>query len=182
MTSTDDAPGQAAVGVVAAATDDSRAAERWLLEAAMFPQAAKSDWADDGTTFLLPGNLFGAIAVRASLVHTALLLDDPAKCGPSLRKRLRDAPVFYQENQFGREGAYVVLVSTDVAAQWDVPGSVAHHPGALLEVPAPGRIRARGPIWWVVPVGAPGQLCAPDPLAALVKQGFDMITGQLGRS
>lgn len=182
MTSTDDAPGQTAVGVVAAGTGNSRAAERWLLGAAPSPQAAMDDWADEGTTFLRPGNLFGAVAVRASLVHTALLLDDPAKCGPSLRARLGGAPVFYQENQFGREGAYVVLVSTDVAAQWDVPGSVAHHRGALLEVPAPDRVRARGPIWWVVPVGAPGQLCDPGPLAALVKQGFDMITGQLGRS
>ncbi|MGW4359597.1 hypothetical protein ACWEKU_12700 [Streptomyces californicus] len=182
MTSTDDGTGHAVAGVVAAATEDSRVAERWLLETAMFPQAAKSDWANDGTTFLLPGTRFGAVAVRASLVHAALLLDDPATCGPSLRKRLRGAPIFYQANQFGREGAYVVLVSADVAAQWDVPGSVAHHRGALLEVPAPDRVRAGTPIWWVVPVDDPVQLCAPVPLAALVKQGFDAVNGRLGRS
>ncbi|WP_098010410.1 hypothetical protein [Streptomyces sp. sk226] len=154
---------------------------RWLLEAASSPRAAKADWADDGTTFLRPGSLFGAVAVRASLVHAALLLDEPTRCGPSLRTRLGRAPVFYQANQFGREGAYVVLVSADVAAQWDVTGSVAHHRGALLEVPAPGRARAGAPIWWVVPVGAPDGLCEPEPLAALVRQGL-MVTGAVGRS
>ncbi|MFJ6889672.1 hypothetical protein ACIQRC_33160 [Streptomyces californicus] len=182
MTSTDDVSGHAVAGVVAAGTEDSRAAGRWLLEAAPSPQAAETDWADEGTTFLRPGARFGAVAVRASLVHAALLLDDPATCGPSLRKRLRGAPIFYQANQFGREGAYVVLVSPDVAAQWDVPGSVAHHRGALLEVPAPERVRAGTPIWWVVPVDNPVELCAPDVLATLVKLGFDVVNSRLGRS
>lgn len=152
----------------------------WLLGAAPSLQVARKNWEEDGATFLKPGVLFGAIVVRAAVVHAALLLNDPAECGPSLRARLGGGPVIYGEQCFGTEGAYIALVPASVAAMWDMRGSVAHHGGALLEVPAPERVRPdEGPTWWVVPLEGPAVLCDPGPLADLIGLGHDALTGKL---
>ncbi|MFJ1787297.1 hypothetical protein ACIOML_23700 [Streptomyces anulatus] len=158
------------------------ASEHWLLAAAPSVRRARLDWADCGTTFLTPGVLFGAVAVRAAVVHAALLLDGPEKCAGSLRKRLGGGPVFYAEQQFGREAGYVALIPGSVAMTWSVPGSVAHHRRATLEVPAPGCTSPdHGSSWWVVPLDGPGVLCGPDPLAGLVSDGHGVLTGTLGQ-
>ncbi|MFH9197205.1 hypothetical protein ACH4KO_06805 [Streptomyces anulatus] len=163
------------------ARERTLAGEHWLLGAASSVRAARADWAEDGTTFLSPGALFGAVLVRAAVVHAALLVDDPVKCADPLRTRLGGGPVFYAERKFGREAGYVALVSASVAKMWTAPGSVAHHRTALLEVPDPWHVRPdQGAAWWVVPLDGPGVLCDPQPLATLISDGHDVLTSGLG--
>ncbi|MFG3406497.1 hypothetical protein [Streptomyces sp. NPDC048142] len=158
------------------------AGEHWLLAAAPSVRRVRLDWADCGTTFLTPGVLFGAVIVRAAVVHAALLLDDPEQCAGPLRKRLGGGPVFYAEQKFGREAGYVALVPGSVTMTWSVPGSVANHRRAALEVPAPGCTSPdHGRSWWVVPLDGPGVLCDPGPLAMLIGQGHGVLTATLGK-
>lgn len=166
---------------VSLGTERVLASEHWLLAAAPSVRRARLEWADSGTTWLKPGALFGAVTVRASVVHAALLLDDPEKSARPLRESL-GGPVFYAEEQFGREAGYVALVAGSVSMAWSVPGSVAHHRRAELQVPAPGNtLPDLGPSWWVVPLDGPGVLCDPDPLATLVGHGHGVLTGTLGK-
>jgi hypothetical protein len=182
MTNTGDTPGAPISGVVATGAERLLASGQWLLAAAPSVRRARLDWTDCGTTWLTPGVLFGAVAVRAAVVHAALLLDDPEKCARPLRERLGGGPVFYAEQQFGREAGYVALVPGSVAMSWSVPGSVANHRRAALEVPAPGCTSPdHGSSWWVVPLDGPGVLCDPDPLATLVGHGHGVLTGTLGK-
>ncbi|MFG3397389.1 hypothetical protein [Streptomyces parvus] len=154
-----------------------------LLGAAPSFQVARRNCGEAGVTFLKPGVLFGAIVVRAAVVHAALLLNDPAEWGPSLRAGFGGGPVFYGEQRFGTEGTYIALKPASVAAMQDVRRSVAHHHGALLEVPAPERVRPdEGPAWWVASLEGPAVLCASDPLADLIGLGHDALTGRLGGS
>ncbi|WP_103536038.1 hypothetical protein [Streptomyces sp. SM11] len=163
------------------AREQTLTGEHWLLGAASSVRAAWADWAEGGTTFLTPGVLFGAVIVRAAVVHAALLLDDPVKCVEPLRTRLGGGPVFYAEQMFGREGGYVALVPGSVAMAWSVPGSMAHSRKAALEVPAPGNVRPdQGSAWWVLPLEDSGALCDPQPLATLISQGHGVLTGTLG--
>ncbi|MFJ1590656.1 hypothetical protein ACIOD0_10470 [Kitasatospora albolonga] len=145
----------------------------WLLGAAPSLQEARADWEESGSAWLRPGALFGAIVVRAGVVHAALGADSPIECAS-----LADVggPVFYSDEGFGREGAYTALVPASVAMQWAVRGSIPHHRQALLEIPAPEIVRPeRTPSWWVVPLDGPGTLCDPGLLAALVAQGQDVL-------
>ncbi|MFJ9886136.1 hypothetical protein ACIQRW_09750 [Streptomyces sp. NPDC091287] len=168
-------------GKGALARERTLAGEHWLLGAASSVRAARADWAENGTTFLTPGALFGAVLVRAAVVHAALLLDDPVKCAAPLRTRLGGGPVFYAEQKFGREAGYVALVPASVAMVWSVPGSVTHHRNALLQIPAPGNVRSdQGAAWWVVPLDGPGVLCDPQPFATLISHGHGVLTGSLG--
>ncbi|MEU5036136.1 hypothetical protein AB0G48_18545 [Streptomyces rubiginosohelvolus] len=142
----------------------------WLLGAAPSLQEARATWEESGSAWLRPGVLFGAVVVRAGVVHAALGMDSPIGCAPLFDV---GGPVFYSDEGFGREGAYTALVPASVALVWSVNGSLPHHRRALLEVPAPQVMmpeRAGRP-WWVVPLDGPGLLCDPDLLADLVKQG-----------
>ncbi|MFC8341198.1 hypothetical protein ACFUJX_29850 [Streptomyces rubiginosohelvolus] len=142
----------------------------WLLGAAPSLQEARATWEESGSAWLRPGVLFGAVVVRAGVVHAALGMDSPIGCAPLVDI---GGPVFYSDAGFGREGAYTALVPAPVALVWSVNGSLPHHRRALLEVPAPQVVmpeRAGRP-WWVVPLDGPGLLCDPNLLADLVKQG-----------
>lgn len=142
----------------------------WLLGSAPSLQEARADWEESGSAWLRPGALFGAVIIRADVVHAALGADSPIECAPLVDV---DGPVFYSEDGFGREGSYTALVPASVALVWGVNGSIPHHRRALLQVPAPNAVRPEraGSPWWVVPLDGPGSLCDPDLLAALVKQG-----------
>ncbi|MFI7085555.1 hypothetical protein ACIBUR_18410 [Streptomyces anulatus] len=147
---------------VSLARERTLAGEHWLLGAASSVRAARADWVENGTTFLRPGALFGAVLFRAAVVHAALLLEGPVKCADPLRTRLGGGPVFYAEHEFGREAGYVALVPAAVARVWGVHGSVAHHRKALLQVPAPGNVRPdQGAAWWAVPPGRPWSAVRP---------------------
>ncbi|MEU2823010.1 hypothetical protein ABZ763_12210 [Streptomyces bacillaris] len=149
----------------------------WLLGAAPSLRGARASWEESGTAWLRPGALFGAIIIRASVVHAALGLDSPIECAAPLDVRLGGGPVFYGEAGFGPEGAYTALVPASVAGAWSTRGSMPHHRRALLEVPAPEIVRPeRAPRWWVVPLDGPGLLCEPGLLAALVTQGRNALT------
>ncbi|MGW5925215.1 hypothetical protein ACWF2L_03075 [Streptomyces anulatus] len=142
----------------------------WLLAAAPSVKEARADWEESGSAWLRPGALFGAVVVRASVLHAALGTDSPIECAPLVDV---GGPVFYSDEGFGREGAYTALVPASVALMWSVNGSIPHHRRALLEVPAPQVVRPEraGRPWWVVPLNGPGLLCDPDLLAALAMQG-----------
>ncbi|MFJ3439254.1 hypothetical protein ACIPMU_37750 [Streptomyces cyaneofuscatus] len=143
---------------------------RWLLGAAPSLEEARVGWEESGSAWLRPGALFGAVVIRASVVHAALGAGSPIECAPLVDV---GGPAFYSDEGFGREGAYTALVPASVALVWAVNGSIPHHRRALLQVPAPEAVRPEraGRPWWVVPLDGPGLLCDPDLLAALVKRG-----------
>ncbi|WP_405898117.1 hypothetical protein OG242_11840 [Streptomyces sp. NBC_00727] len=150
------------------------AAGHWLLSAAPKLSESRDEWQKKGTTWLRPGFLFGAVAIRASLVHAALGLDDPLACRGPLAEHLDACPVFYSPDQFSREGAYTVLVTASTAMGWRSIGSVPHDYRALLLVPSPHLTEPQedhSSPWWVVPLDGPGLLCSARPLVALVSAG-----------
>ncbi|MFJ2205917.1 hypothetical protein [Streptomyces microflavus] len=157
---------------VTTASERAAAGGQWLLGAAPSRHEAWASWEETGTAWLRPGVLFGAILVRAGVMHAALGESSPMECATALDVRLCGGPVFYGEEGFGAEGCYTALVPASVAMQWAVRGSIPHHRQALLEVPAPEIVRPERTLsWWVVPLDGPGTLCEPGMLAALVAQG-----------
>ncbi|WP_411082550.1 hypothetical protein [Streptomyces sp. cmx-18-6] len=164
---------------VALGREQRLAGGHWLLGAATTLQEARASWDESGSAWLRPGALFGAVVIRASVVHAALDAESPIESAPLVDV---DGPVFYSEEGFGREGAYTALVPASVALVWAVRGSIRHHRRALLEVPAPEAVRPEraGRPWWVVPLDGPWLLCDPDLLAALVMRGTGTTGGAKG--
>ncbi|MEW1892304.1 hypothetical protein [Streptomyces sp. NPDC085659] len=156
------------------------ASEHWLLSAAPDAHRSQDEWRTQGWTWLRPGVLFGAVVVRARLVHAALGLDDPLACRQPLPEHL-DGPVFYSPDLFGREGAYTVMVTASTAMGWRAIGSVAHDYRATLRIPRPDLIDPPedGSPWWVVPLDGPGVLCKARPLIAFISAGRQ-ATGRSG--
>lgn len=127
-----------AVTAVTTGRERALAGGQWLLGAAPSLQEARADWEESGSAWLRPGALFGAVVIRASVVHAALGADSPIECAPLVDV---GGPVFCSDEGFGREGAYTALVPASVALVWAVNGSIPHHRRALLEVPAPEAVR-----------------------------------------
>ncbi|MFD3848210.1 hypothetical protein ACFWVB_20260 [Streptomyces microflavus] len=155
----------------------------WLLGTVPPPTRplAWTDWETRGTTWLKPGTLFGAVVIRAALVHAALDRDSPVACATALDIRLGGGPVFYTDDAFQREGSYTVLVPSYAAREWRVGGSLAHPHRALLEVPAPGIVKPERALpWWVVPLEGPADLCSPEEVATMVIQGRALLAGSGG--
>ncbi|MEW2128695.1 hypothetical protein AB0891_33910 [Streptomyces sp. NPDC007259] len=149
------------------------AAGHWLLSAAPNLRESRRDWRTEGSTWLQPGILFGAVVIRAGFVHRALDLDGPDECGHPLAEALEGGPVFYSPDHFAREGSYTALVTASTAMAWRSRGSVAHDRRALLRVPSPDMTESQGDgcPWWVVPLDGPGLLCRARALAGLVTAG-----------
>ncbi|MFW3477117.1 hypothetical protein ACN24M_39265 [Streptomyces microflavus] len=161
---------------VTTASERALAGGQWLLGAAPSRQEARASWEENGSAWLRPGVLFGAITMPAGLVHAALGEGSPLECATALDVRLCGGPVFYGERGFGPEGGYTALVPASAAMMWSAPGATPHHHKALLEVPAPELVRPeRTMSWWVVQLDGPGTLCEPALLAALVAQGYNAL-------
>ncbi|TXR99729.1 hypothetical protein EAO73_27615 [Streptomyces sp. col6] len=160
-----------ASGVVHLRRERELASAHWLLSAAPDIGRSRAEWQDRGSTWLRPGFLFGAVAVRAALVHAALGLDDPVACRLPLAEHLA-GPVFYSPEGFAGAGAYTVMVSASTAMAWRSIGSEPHDRRALLLVPGPDLIEPQeNRPWWVVPFDGPGLLCRARPLTALISAG-----------
>lgn len=140
----------------------------WLSSAAPSSAHARAQWADSGTAWLRPDELFTAITVTAGLMEQAVGRPGPRECAPLLITEL-DGPVFYRQGEFGPEAGYTVLLPGSAARIWRVRGTVVASPAALLLVPAPDRREpAADSPWWVVPPDRAGTLCTPALLASLL--------------
>ncbi|MFE7863237.1 hypothetical protein [Streptomyces bacillaris] len=169
-------PPEAAEGVARGAP-----LEHWLLRAALSPAEAWARWEESGVAWLRPGDRFGAVALRAALVHAALGLTSPMACVTTLDVRLGGGPVFYRDHHFGGEGSYTMLIPAGASQGWRAAGAVTYSWHAQVEVPAPEIVRPEGALpWWVVPPGGPDALCDPEALAALAAQGHAALEGQRG--
>lgn len=152
---------------------------RWLLAAAPSALESYRQWVNAGATWLRPGVCFAAVLVRASLVHAGLGKTTPQACAPHLAELLQGGPVFVQRGLVPGEETYVALIPATAGRLWNVRGTTAHAPRALLWVPAPDIVRPdpdghEGP-WWVCPPAGPTELCDPRGLAALALVGIDSL-------
>lgn len=133
----------------------------WLAGADPRPDLVRLAWAQQGLALLPLGRRFDAVRVAAERVHAAVGSGEPRAVAAFLSDWL-DGPVIRDVRS--AYGPYYVLISTD--APWH--GTEERlGTNTLLGVPRLGR-----PLTtltrWVVPPSAPGDLCDPGHLGALL--------------
>ncbi|MFD9885110.1 hypothetical protein ACFWZT_27015 [Streptomyces alboflavus] len=133
----------------------------WLAAADPHPNTVHAAWAQQGLALIPLGRRFDAIRVPAERVHAAVGGAEPEAVAVFLADRL-DGPVIRDVRS--AFGPYYVLVATDAA--WH-GAEERLSTNTLLGVP-----RLSHPLAtltrWVVSPSAPGDLCDPVHLAALL--------------
>lgn len=144
---------------------------QWLLSAAQNSRTARAQWGELGVTLLACGEVFTAVRVNAALVHAAAGSAQPEKADAHLRNALDGGPVFL--DRYAR--LYYALVPACTTERWsrrEFPGTECLGQDHYLGVPAVDRTDPeQGRAYWCVPVEAPGRLCAPEDVMALVRDG-----------
>lgn len=134
----------------------------WLAAADPHPDTVHAAWAQQGLALIPLGRRFDAIRVPAERVHAAVGSAEPEAVAAFLADWL-DGPVIRDVRS--AFGPYYVLVATDAA--WH-GAEERLSTNTLLGVPRPG-----DPLTtltrWVVPPSAPGDLCDPGHLGALLR-------------
>ncbi|MER7346239.1 hypothetical protein ABT390_12690 [Streptomyces aurantiacus] len=140
---------------------DKRLISAWLAGADAHPGAVHAAWADRGLALLPLGHRFDAIRVPAARVHAAVHSDDARTVAAFLGDWL--AGTVIRDTRSGL-GPYYVLIAPDSA--WNGMEERLST-GTFLGVPRLGH-----PVStltrWVVPPTAPGDLCDPAHLSALL--------------
>ncbi|WJV47316.1 hypothetical protein [Streptomyces flavofungini] len=140
---------------------DAHRISAWLASADPHPATVHAAWAERGVALLPLGLRFDAVRVPAARIHAAVHSDDPRTVAAFLRDWLA-GPVIRDTR--GAPGPYYVLIAPD--SPWNgAEERLSTH--TFLGVPRLGQ-----PVStltrWVVPPGAPGDLCDPAHLAALL--------------
>ncbi|GGO42779.1 hypothetical protein [Streptomyces lasiicapitis] len=137
---------------------DKHQISAWLAGADPHPRTVHAAWADRGIALLPLGHRFDAVRVPAARVHAAVHSDDPRTVAAFLRDWLA-GPVIRDTR-----GPYYVLIAPD--SPWN-GREERLTTGTFLGVPRLGH-----PVStltrWVVPPTAPGDLCDPAHLGALL--------------
>lgn len=133
----------------------------WLAGADPRPDTVHTAWAQHGLALIPLGRRFDAIRVAAERVHAAVGSGEPQAVAAFLSDWL-DGPVIRDVRSAW--GPYYVLIATDAAWRG---AEERLSTNTLLGVPRLGR-----PLTtltrWAVPPSAPGDLCDPVHLAALL--------------
>ncbi|MFD9861954.1 hypothetical protein [Streptomyces alboflavus] len=132
----------------------------WLAGADPHPDTVHLAWAQQGLALLPLGRRFDAIRVPAERVHAAVGSDEPQAVAAFLADWL-DGPVIRDVRS--AFGPYYVLIATDAA--WH-GAEERLSTNTLLGVPRLGQPPTL--TRWAVPPSAPGDLCDPTHLAALL--------------
>lgn len=140
--------------------------ELWLLSAARDARVARFEWALYGGALLRCGRVFTTIHVRSAIISAAAGTASPEEIRAYLASAV-NGPVYF-DSEFGR---YTALVPVGAGQTWSDPNVSAARPSALALVPPPSRTAPDGPVHWVVPLGRPGVLCAPEDVADVAAAG-----------
>ncbi|GHE60838.1 hypothetical protein GCM10018785_32410 [Streptomyces longispororuber] len=132
----------------------------WLAEADPHPEAVWAEWETRGAALVPLGRRFDAVRVPAERMHTAVRSVEPQTVAPALRAWV-EGPVIRDLRSPG--GPYYVLIPVD--AQWDGEEDRLST-NTLLGVPRPGHVSML--MRWIVEPQAPGHLCDPRYLRALL--------------
>lgn len=149
-----------ATDAVVSGVERRLAIEHWLLTAANDRQQACLGWQRDGVARLRCGGVFTAVCVPMRLVYAAAAADKQWEIGVYLGKALPGGgAVFLCENS---DHAYFLVYPT-AWNRWRVPDTRCLTPDIELCVPHPDSASR-----WLLDMGGPGDLCAPDAVKQLV--------------
>lgn len=140
---------------------DQHRTSAWLAGADPHPATVHAAWAERGLALLPLGPRFDAVRVPAARIHAAVHSDDPPTVAAFLRDWLA-GPVIRDTR--GAPGPYYVLIAPD--APWHgTEERLSTH--TFLGVPRLGHPVSTLTRWVVQPT-APGDLCDPAHLGALL--------------
>ncbi|MFD0413070.1 hypothetical protein [Streptomyces sp. NPDC127108] len=140
---------------------DKQRISAWLAGADPHPGAVHTAWAERGLALLPLGHRFDAIRVPAARVHAAVHSDDPHTVAAFLRDWLA-GPVIRDTR--GAPGPYYVLIAPHSTWHGTEERLSTH---TFLGVPRLGHPVSTLTRWVVQPT-APGELCDPAHLSALL--------------
>ncbi|EPH45336.1 hypothetical protein ABT390_35585 [Streptomyces aurantiacus] len=152
--------------------NDRQRITEWLARADPNPVAVYGAWSEHGVALLPLGRRFDAVRVPAQRVHAAVGSNDPQIVASSLRDWL-EGPVI--RDLRSSMGPYYVLISPNAAA-WD-GAEERLSTDTYLGVPRPGQLSLQA--HWVVPLAAPGDLCDPAYLSALLATSESLKAAEL---
>ncbi|MEU2562828.1 hypothetical protein ABZ626_26315 [Streptomyces longispororuber] len=135
-------------------------ATAWLADADPRPHKVWAEWEQHGVALIPLGRRFDAVRVPAERMHAAAGSDTPRTVADALRSWL-EGPVL--RDLRSSLGPYYVLIAPD--ADWGGPDDRLST-DVFLGVPRPGHptMLTR----WIVEPQAPGHLCDPRYLRALL--------------
>ncbi|GGP86019.1 hypothetical protein [Streptomyces melanogenes] len=152
--------------------DQARAAiTNWLASAHATPAQARREF-NVGIALLRTGDVFDAIRLPASVVHSAAGSSAPEAVVAFLAKGLRVGAVIH--DAYGVGVWYYALVPPGTYDHWRVPGVECLAPGTWLGVPRLDLLSRPGP-YWALPPHAVGSVCDAHAVAALVLRGRDRL-------
>ncbi|RDG34542.1 hypothetical protein [Streptomyces corynorhini] len=146
------------------------AISRWLASSTEHPERAYEDWKRGTPAVLRTGVRFDAVRMPPQLVHAALGTATADDLPAALKGQL-DGPVIADWAT-----CYYALVPVGTCAAWREPVGTMRGAGGWVGVP---RLDQRGPdgVHWITPAAAPGHLCRPDYVAALLHRGRARLEG-----
>ncbi|AXG81164.1 hypothetical protein DVK44_29630 [Streptomyces paludis] len=142
---------------------------RWLASSITEPDFAYEDWQRGRPAVLRVGVRFDAVKMHPNLVHAALGVTGVTDVVDAMPVMI-GGPVVAHPGPW-----YHALVPVGTCARWGEPYGTMLGVGGWLKVPHPSN-RGTSDVHWASPVVAPGQLCDPGDVAALLRAG----AGKLG--
>ncbi len=141
----------------------------WLLQAALDPARARTEWQTVDVVLLRCGIHFSAIRVPADIVFAVARSEDRTRVDEYLAAALHGGPVCVDRHS----GWYYCLVPAAPRAIWRVPDTAYLAGGSYLGVPHPSvdTSRSLARSYWCVAPARPGALCQADAVAQMVNLG-----------
>ncbi|MER7050038.1 hypothetical protein [Streptomyces jumonjinensis] len=140
----------------------------WLAEALDAPHETVHDWRTGRHAMLPTGRRFDAVRIPIELVHAAAGTVAHFTIAEHLTAAL-DGPVIYDPNHW-----YYALVPPGTTDAWTCGLARCLGRGAWLSVPRTD-LTEHTHLHWCVSMNAPGHLCDPATVAALIEHGHERL-------